>query len=397
VPNKKVPAEISVVVAAMRVGWIVLAIVVGCSCTLDDVGETSTGPTDDNVNTKTTTVSTTVAIHRHINAFKSANCGHRGTAPTREAAKNTRRAPSGFQHVRAQAKLKPEKLAASCSWREEHTVVGSKTQRKLVFSSRVCKGKLQVERALIHSDGKPEGDKVVILSETLAPGQCVTPASTMLPKMREACRSVKFRCSELAKLESSTASMGHSSSTAKRKGDDLIVGDALGVRAKTSSSSSKPTPAPPCRTDSFKVTNCVGTTLESSGQLDTWYLWESPSIELRCYKGNVCRRNGHNRDYCTAGRHFPGLKLNHNEKIDMEFKVSCPKTCGSSSCSVYIRGTPWKNGVLNGQSVPMAGVNPMAWNGCMNPWAYPGPLSTIFSETKDAIHNSCSPPCSRYC
>jgi len=380
----------------MQVGWIVLAIVVGCSCTLDDVGETSTGPTDDNVNTKTTTVSTTVAIHRHINAFKSANCGHRGTAPTREAAKNTRRAPSGFQHVRAQAKLKPEKLAASCSWREEHTVVGSKTQRKLVFSSRVCKGKLQVERALIHSDGKPEGDKVVILSETLAPGQCVTPASTMLPKMREACRSVKFRCSELAKLESSTASMGHSSSTAnlKRKGDDLIVGDALGVRAKTSSSSSKPTPAPssssnptpapPCRTDNFTVTNCVGTTLESSGQLDTWYVWESPSIELRCYKGDVCRKNGHNRDYCTAGRHFPGLRLNHNQKIDMEFKVSCEKTCGSSSCGVYIRGRG------NGQSVRVPGFNPMAWKGCLSLWANPGTLSTIFSQTKDAIHNSCS-------
>lgn len=85
-------------------------------------------------------------------------------------------------------------ISASCEWHHEHTAVGQKSRRKLVFSSRICKNKLEVEKALFGADGKLDGEKALVLSQRLKPGECVTPQSAMLPKMRAACISVGIRC-----------------------------------------------------------------------------------------------------------------------------------------------------------------------------------------------------------
>ena len=343
-------------------GWILLCVsIVTMAIASQELGIDS--PHKDDAGPK----ATKLAARRHINVFKSPNCGHSTAVPQDEAAQK-----GVHQNV---APIK--KLATSCSWHPEHAVVGQKTKRKLVFSSRVCKGKLEVAKALFGSDGNEQGDKAVILSEALSPGQCITPASTVLPKMRAACRRAKIRCPQFGDESLTQFAVAKTSDRT-----DLIVGDAQGAKVKSSSSGNyAPSPAP-CQSKTYDVTECSsGKKVLEDGDLNTWYVFSSPSVELKCYKGNVCKKNGHDRDYCTADRHFPKLKLGHDERIVLKYRVTCSKTCGSKSCRIWIKGVTQYGGFK------LNGWYPKQWTACLDAYSH---LVKVFSETKDDIHNSCS-------
>jgi len=305
---------------------------------------------------------TNLAVHRTVDVYDGPNCGHRSQILTR--AKVDLAADVTEEEEDQATPIK--KLATSCAWELEHAIIGRKTKRKLEFSSRVCKGKLEVQKALFRSDGKPEGDKAVILSETLTPGQCVTPSSTAFPKMRAACRSAKIHCPQ---FEDESSRL-------------IELGDAQGTGAKNSSSpapTSAPTAAPtPCTTNGvYNYKSCASTSIHlDDGDLDTWYVWSSPTIELKCYAetNNPCDQG---TSYCTASTHFPGLRVAPGEEIHLEYKVSC-SAC--NSCQIYIRArTAYGN-------VPLSGWHPKTWTPCLDAYSQ---LSSVFSQTKCDIHTSC--------
>lgn len=97
-----------------------------------------------------------------------------------------------------------QKVAATCTWKHLHQIVGQNSGRTITFSSRICGTKVQLRHQLRNDKGQClAGDDdcaSIFLTQDVKKGECFQLNDVVLPHMSDVCSQFGMHCPSLTDL-----------------------------------------------------------------------------------------------------------------------------------------------------------------------------------------------------